>query len=144
MRKQIPTLARLEFDRLKSELSLGGLHGGNPPPERSGAREVAVIFDGTTLLGEAIAIILRYVDESWEIQQRLMRLDIVEKSVTAPQLAQVLHQCLFTRFQFRGEEVLAVMRDGAAVNGAALDSLRPFLPNMFDVVCFSYTLYNMA
>ena len=87
---------------------------------------------------------MRFVDDSWEIKQRLVRLDVVERSVNAQQLAQVLHQCLFTCFQVEGQNVLAVIRDGAAVNGAALDCLRPFLPNMLEVVCFSHAMYNVG
>ena len=49
-----------------------------------------VIFDGSTRQGEAIAIIVRFVNEQWEIIQRLVRIDIVAKSVAGTQLSQVL------------------------------------------------------
>ena len=48
-----------------------------------------VIFDGSTRQGEAIAIIVRFVNEQWEIIQRLVRIDIVAKSVAGTQLSQV-------------------------------------------------------
>ena len=35
-------------------------------------KQVGAIFDGTTRLGEAMAIILRFVDESWTLEQRLV------------------------------------------------------------------------
>ena len=33
----------------------------------------AVGVDGTTRLGEALAIVLRFVSESWSVEQRLIR-----------------------------------------------------------------------
>ena len=35
-------------------------------------KQVGVIFDGTTRLGEAMAIILRFVGQSWTLEQRLV------------------------------------------------------------------------
>ena len=44
---------------------------------------VSVIFDGTTRFGEALAIILRYVDHSsLTIHQRLIRIQLLTKSMT--------------------------------------------------------------
>ena len=48
------------------------------------------IFDGSTRQGEAITIIVRFVNKQWEIIQRLVRIDIVAKSVAGTQLSQVL------------------------------------------------------
>lgn len=78
----------------------------------------------------------------WEIVHCLVRIDIVAKSVTAEQLAQVLMECLFTDLQLRGHQILATMRDGAAVNGAAMRIMQPFMPATIDVVCLSHTLDN--
>ena len=44
-------------------------------------RPISVIFDGTTRLGEALAIVVRFVDDSFAIQQRLVHLQLL---VTAP------------------------------------------------------------
>ena len=62
--------------------------------KRSGGRDVSVIFDGTTRQGEAIAIHVRYVDTEWQLRQKLVRLDVVAKSVTAADLAQVLQAAM--------------------------------------------------
>ena len=40
--------------------------------------------------------------------------------------------------------VLAAMRDGAAVNGAALRQLLFFYPSIMYVVCFSHTITNVG
>ena len=50
-------------------------------------RPVSIIFDGTTRLGEAIAVVLRFVDDEWRIHQRLVRLRTVAKAVYAPVFA---------------------------------------------------------
>ena len=73
-----------------------------------------------------------------------MRIDVVVKCVTALELSQMLMECPFTHLQLQGRQVLAVMRDGAAVNGAALAHLRPFMPMMIDIVCFSPTFDNVG
>ena len=44
-------------------------------------KEVSVIFDGATYLGEALAMAIRYVTYYWLIQQKLVRLQILAKSL---------------------------------------------------------------
>ena len=41
-------------------------------------KNVGVIFDGATRLGEALAIVVRFVDD-WEVKQRLIRLQLLTK-----------------------------------------------------------------
>ena len=36
-------------------------------------RDVSVIFDGTTRLNKALAVFIRFIDDGWEIVQRLVR-----------------------------------------------------------------------
>ena len=63
----------------------------------------------------------------------LVRIDIVAKFVAGTQLSQVLMESLFTDFQLRGKQVLAMITDGAAINRAAVRNLHPrnaFMPQM--------------
>ena len=55
----IPVVLEEELRTIKEEL---GQHG--KPAGMRMARELSLIFDGTTRLGEAIAIIARFVDET--------------------------------------------------------------------------------
>ena len=103
----VPFVLGTEIGAVKEELFPSG------PDARS--RFVSVIFDGSTRLGEAIAVILRFVDENWRIQQRLVRIDVVARSVTGVALAQVLNECLSVDYRIRGDRLLAAMRDGASV-----------------------------
>ena len=47
---------------------------------------VSIIFDGTTRLREVLVVVLRYI-EDWEIHQRLVRVDFLQKSLNAEELA---------------------------------------------------------
>ena len=48
--------------------------------EEMNGKDVAVIFDGTSRLGEALVVVLRFMDlESWSPQQRLVRLQLLAR-----------------------------------------------------------------
>ena len=79
-------------------------------------RDLSVICDGSTRLGEAIVIIVRFVDDNWSIAQLLIQIDICAKSVNAQELAHVLNGCLSVDYQVRGNSLLAAMKHGASVN----------------------------
>jgi len=66
-------------ERIKQELEMPGQVGMT--------RDLSVIFDGRTRQGEAIAIIVRFVDNNWNIIQRRVRIDVCSKSVNANELA---------------------------------------------------------
>ena len=53
-------------------------------------KNVSVCFDDTTHLGEALAIVLCFIDDGWNIKQRLVCLQIVAKSVTGEEHAREL------------------------------------------------------
>ena len=79
-------------------------------------KDVSLIFDGTTRLGEVLVVILRFLDE-WTVKQRLVSVNFLQKSVTGEELARLIISVLSVSL---GVELLAVMRDGASVNSAAL------------------------
>ena len=54
----IPFVLKEEQQRIKQEISSKG---------------VSVIFDGTSGLGEALAVVVRFVSDDWTIEQRLLR-----------------------------------------------------------------------
>ena len=125
----IPVLLVEEFKGVKNEVT---------------GRAISVIFDGTTRFGETVAILSRYVTDDWEIKQRLVRMQTVSKAVSAYQLAQLLNECSSLRCNAHHEQVVAMMRDGAAVNTAAVRTLVVLYSNAMDVTCFSHTLNNTA
>ena len=131
MAQLIPFLANNELSTAKDELST--------------ANFLAVIFDGSTRLGEVLAIVVRFVDEVMRIQQRLVRVHTLSKSLSAPELARELITVLSTELQIPRKKILAFVRDGAAVNGAALRSVKDLMyPEALDIKCFSHSLDNVG
>ena len=124
-----------EIERIKQESEMPGQVGMT--------RDLSTIFDGNTRQGEAIAVIVRFVDNNWNIQ-RLARIDVCSKSVKANELAQVLNQYLSVDYGVRANSLLAAMRDGASVNQAALDRMAFIFSKMLNVVCFSHTLVEFG
>ncbi|KAK3721851.1 hypothetical protein QZH41_002279 [Actinostola sp. cb2023] len=124
----IPLISKKEKELLKKEIAA--------------ASGFSVIFDGSTRLGEALAIVVRFVDEQYKVQQRLIRLEVLARSLNAEQLAQRLIQCLAVDYGITPPHLLAAMRDSAAVNEAALRQIGFYFPNMFNVKCFSHTIDN--
>lgn len=49
--------------------------------EETNGREVSVIFDGTTQVAEAMAIVVRYISSDWRITQRLVHALLVTKTM---------------------------------------------------------------
>ena len=102
-------------------------------------KHVSIIFDGTSRLGEVLAIILRYVD-NWEVKQRLVRLEMLTKSLSAEEVARELINVLSLSYGIKSPLLVASMRDGASVNEAAMKVVKVVYNNTLDVRCFSHTL----
>ena len=74
--EMIPAVLAKEKETLKSELS--------------GANSFSVIFDGSTRLGEALTIIVRYINGNWNLEQRLLSFQTLAKSLKNDELAKCL------------------------------------------------------
>ena len=120
----IPFLLMKEQHKIKAELE---------------GRNVSVIFDGTTRLGEALVIILRFVDD-FVIKQRLVRFLTLTKSLTGEQLARELINVLSVEYGITSDRVVASMRDRASVNGVAMRTIQIVYRRMIDVGCYSHTI----
>ena len=81
---------------------------------------LSVIFDTTTRLGEAMAIVVQYIDDEWSIQQRLICLKLLQKSMTGEEIAQVVMDTLSREYGIFPNRLLACMRDRAAVNNVSV------------------------
>ena len=103
-------------------------------------RPISVAFDGTTRLGEAMAVVVRYIDTSFSIQQRLIRLQLLAKSMTGEEIATEIIATISTQYGIALNLVVAMMYDRAACNGVALRMLKIVYPQLVDVGCFSHTL----
>ena len=95
-------------------------------------------------MGEALATVVRFVQEDFKPTQRLVQLEILAKALTGAQLAQRLMSCLAVKYNFGPNTIIGGIRDGASVNRAALRQLKFYYSNLFDVVCFSHTIDNVG
>ena len=100
---------------------------------------IAVIFDETSRLGEVLAVVLRFISE-WTIQQRLVRLQFLVKSMNGKEIARELINILSVTLGIQSHLVLAPMRDRASVNNLAMRTVKVIYPNILDIGCFSHTL----
>lgn len=104
-------------------------------------KHVSIIFDGTSRLGEALAIVVRFMDD-WEIKQRLVHFQTLVKSMTGEELAREVLGVLCREYKLSPEQVVAAMRDRASVNGVALRHIKVLFPDLIDIGCYSHTLDN--
>lgn len=131
LRSYIPFIHEMEVATLKSELQ-------NHPP-------LTVIFDGSTYQGEALAVLIRYINDDFTIVQRLVRVHILAKSINGQELAREIITTLSTEMQIPASAVVGAVRDGASVNGAALRILKDVMyPDLISIICVSHTLDNVG
>ena len=107
-------------------------------------KNVSVIFDGTTHVCEALAIILRFIDDQYQIQQHAVRVMLLAKSLTGEEVAHQLIVCLSTELGIKLELLVSAMRDRASVNSVAMHTLSIVFPNILDIGCFSHTLDHVG
>ena len=100
---------------------------------------VPMIFDGTTHVDEALAILLRFLD-NFQMKQRLVCIKLLSKSMTGEELACEIMSTLSTSYGIESKRLVATMRDRASVNNVAMDLLKLLYPSMLDVFCISHTL----
>ena len=103
-------------------------------------KDISVIFDGTTRMGEAMGIVVRYVSSEWKIEQRLVRLQLLAQSMSGEEVARELIATLSVSYSINPTSLLATMHDRAAVNNVALRTLKVVYPALIDVGCFFHTL----
>ena len=122
----IPIIQREEQEKVQGEIN---------------GRNVSVAFDGMTHVCEAMVIVLRFLDEDWGMQQCVVRLMLLAKSMTGEELARQLIQCLSTELGITtGDILIAIMHDRALVNNVAVQTLKIIYPTLIDIGCFSHTL----
>ena len=103
-------------------------------------KHVSVILDGITRLGEALAIVLQFISPSWTIEQWLIWLQLLTKSLRGEEVARGLIRIFSTQYGVGPDQLIASTRDRASVNSVAMQTLEVIYPNILDVGCFSHTL----
>ena len=103
-------------------------------------KDVSVIFDGTCRLGEALTVVLRFVDENFSVQQRVVRVQLLAKSLSGEEIARELISTLSTELGVTSGRLLASMRDRASCNNVAMRTLKVAYPNVLDIGCYSHAI----
>ena len=101
---------------------------------------LSITFDGTTRLGEVFVIMVRFVDPNWCIYQRLIRVQILAKSLSGEEMAREIINSLSVEYGVLSQQILAVMHDCASTNTVAMRTLKVLYPMAIDIGCFSHTL----
>ena len=99
---------------------------------------LSIIFDDTSHCGDALAILVRYIDDSWNVQ--LLCIRMLSKSLTGEEITHDLIQVLLVNYSISLDHLIAAMRDRASVNGVATKTVKIVYPKIFDVGCFSHTI----
>ena len=69
-------------------------------------RPVSVVFDGTTQLGEAMAIVFCFVDGDLKVVQRLVRLQLLQKAMCGEEIARELITTLSVNYGISSERLM--------------------------------------
>ena len=107
-------------------------------------KRVSIIFDGTSRLGEIFVVVVRFVSTEWSIEQRLIRLQMLVKTMTGDEIARTVINILSTEFGIISDQVLGIMHDCASANNAALRTLKVVYPCVLGMGCFSHTLNRVG
>ena len=107
-------------------------------------KPLSVIFDGTSRLGEVFAAVVRFVDSGWCIQQKLIQLKMLAKSLTGDEIDHELINTLSVDYGVKSENVVAIMHDCASANKVAMRTLQVLYPAVLGIGCFSHTLNRIG
>ena len=108
--------------------------------EISGQR-VSIIFDGTTRLGEALVILVRWIPADFSrVMQRLVAFRTTSTHCSGVQLAQLIMQVLLTTLKVQPNDVVGGSRDSCSTNGVAMRTIKAVLAMLQDLLCISHTL----
>ena len=84
-------------------------------------------------------ILVRFVDEKWNIQQCVVKLMLLAKSLTGEEVARQLIVSLTTELGIESDLLIAAMCDHSSVNNVAIHTLSTVFPKVLDIGCFSHT-----
>ena len=105
----IPYILNEEVAHIKSEIN---------------GKFVGVVFDGTTHICEALAVVIRFISDSWVIEQRLIGIQLLAKSLSGEEIAREVISLLSTKFGIGPKYLISAMRDRASANNVAMRTIK--------------------
>ena len=91
-----------------------------------------------------MAILVRFIDHEFCVQQRLIRMQLLAKSMTGEEVAHELISSLSVALGISSEQLVGSMHDRASVNNVAMTTLKVVYPFLLDIGCFSHTLDHVG
>ena len=85
-------------------------------------------------------VVLCYVDDDGNAQQRVCKLRLLAKSLAGKETAQLLIETESTKLGIVSANIVAAIHDQASVNNVAMHTVKVSHPKIFDVGCYSHTL----
>ena len=101
---------------------------------------IGAVFHGTTHICEALAVVIRFISDSWVIEQCLIGIQLLAKSLSGEEIAFEVISLLSTKFCIGPKYLISAMRDRASANNVAMRTIKVVYSNVLDVGCFSHTL----
>lgn len=80
---------------------------------------VSMIFDGSTHIDNALAIVVRFIDVDWNVRQRLVRVHLLAKSLGGKEITREVISVLSVTYSIISVKLLAATRDRASNNNVA-------------------------
>ena len=94
-------------------------------------QRVTIIFDGTSRLGEALVLILRWIPADFsKVEQRLVAFRTTFAHTNGTELAQLIMSVLLTTMKLQPNSIVGGARDSCSTNGVAMRILKGILVNM--------------
>jgi hypothetical protein len=103
-------------------------------------RYISVIFDGTSRLGDVLAIVFRTITPAFTLLERLVALPTMAHSTTSQTLASVVISTIISTMKVPIERVVAFVHDGASTNLAAFRLMKVTFTQAIDLTCLSHTV----
>ena len=98
-----------------------------------------LVFDGTSRLGKVFAIVIWFINSEWKVQQKLIRLQVLSKSLSGNEISCELIKILPYKYDIRSEQLVAIVHDCTSTNNVAIHTIKVFSLNIKYWV-FSHTL----
>lgn len=105
---------------------------------------IAIAFDGTTRLGEAINTTARWCNEDFQLVKRLLDFTTLEKHANAERLAAHITNVIMHHHHVPLDHLINIARDSVSVNGAACRRLKNTFTSAADTMCICHTLCHVG
>ncbi|CAN0109326.1 unnamed protein product, partial [Ectocarpus fasciculatus] len=112
--------------------------------DEMGDRPYALCFDATPYLCECFGVGVRFVNASGQVAQRVLRLSMLKKSMTADDIAGEVTRIVTHEYGLDPDKCRAIMGDSCAANLVAMDALAKVFRYAVVIGCLSHTFNNIG